>query len=125
MMVSRRLDPPGVPGSFAIRVRPDREVVHVEPAGELDLATVEPLRSRLQELVDAGFRHLVLDLRELVFIDVSGLRFLLDTHACGQRHGWRLSLIQAGEPIRHIFEITNTLHMLPFESPNSVAQGRH
>lgn len=109
---------------LAIRVRPDREVVHVEPAGELDLATVEPLRAHLRELVDAGFEHVVLDLRELAFIDVSGLRCLLDAYACSQREGWRLSLIQGGGPIRQIFELTNTLHGLPFESPNSLAQRR-
>lgn len=107
---------------FEIRVQPDREVAHIEPVGELDIATVERLGDQLDELVESGFAHVVVDLRALEFIDVSGLRLLLNAHAAAQRDGWRLSLIQGPDAIRHIFAITDTLATLPFESPAMLAQ---
>jgi hypothetical protein len=61
-----RLTPQSSP--FEIRVPPDRDVVYVEPSGELDIATAGRLCDQLDELVATGFAHVVIDLRELVFI---------------------------------------------------------
>jgi anti-sigma B factor antagonist len=106
-------------------VRPARELVHLAPVGELDFATVERLREQLEQLVDAGFGHVVVDLRGLVFIDLTGLRLLLRVHADAQRDGWRLSLIQGPQAIRRIFELTGTLAVLPFHTPTAISQRRH
>lgn len=114
-----------IDGRLLERVRPDRELVHVAPAGELDFATVEQLREQVYELVDVGFGHVVLDLRGLVFIDSTGLRLLLCLHADAQRDGWQLSLIQGPQAIRRVFELTGTLAVLPFQSPTAIDQRRH
>ncbi|MBK5307189.1 MAG: STAS domain-containing protein [Frankiaceae bacterium] len=49
-------------------------------SGELDLATAELLRTRVRALVGRGaeVRHLVLDLSDLTFLDVTGLGALLE-----------------------------------------------
>jgi anti-anti-sigma factor len=66
-----------LPAPFSIDVQPDRELVRVRLAGGLDLATSDRLLQQLKELLDAGFDHVAIDLRELLFIDSSGLRLLL------------------------------------------------
>ena len=72
---------------FRCDVEPARESVFVRPVGELDLSTVPVVDAQLSELVDAGFRRLVLDLRELRFLDSTGLRLLLSWDAKTRAEG--------------------------------------
>src|ERR671921_2651611 len=66
-----------LPVSFAIEVRPARDRVIVVPAGELDLVTCAVLSSEVRTLLDDGFAHVVVDLRELTFMGSSGIHTLL------------------------------------------------
>lgn len=59
---------------FRVDVAPDREEVRVSPVGELDLATVPLVDTELAELWSLGFARLVLDLRNVCFLDSTGLR---------------------------------------------------
>ena len=45
--------------------------------GEIDMATVPQLRDLLDQLIDAGSRRIVLDCRELAFLDSSGIGVLV------------------------------------------------
>lgn len=99
---------------FDVRVQPDRGAVHVVPVGELDIATVDRLRAAVAELVAVGFERVVVDLRQLVFIDCAGLRLLRELHDGAPQDGWCLTLIQGPAPVRRLFAMTDTLDLLPF-----------
>lgn len=99
---------------FRVRVQPDREVVYVQPDGELDLATAPELHDRVQELVEVGFAHLVIDLRGLSFMDVTGLRLLLGFVRQADDEGWRLSLIRGSGQVRRICALADPSGQLPF-----------
>jgi anti-sigma B factor antagonist len=45
----------------------------VRVKGELDLSTAPELRAELKRLIGEGAKHLLLDLRDVTFIDSSGL----------------------------------------------------
>ena len=62
---------------FRVAVLPNRDEVRVCPIGELDLATVPLVDSELAELWSRGFARLVLDLRDVCFLDSTGIRMLL------------------------------------------------
>lgn len=111
--------PTRTPG-FEILARPDRESVYLELVGELDLASASELHPEVERLIDAGFAHLVLDLRRLTFIDSSGLRCLLALTAVAQGDDWRLSLIQGPTALRKLFTLTGTLDLLPFVTPDEL-----
>lgn len=66
---------------FECEVEPHRETVLILPIGELDMSTVDQFASTLGEITTAGFDRVVLDLRELTFIDSSGLRALLEVQS--------------------------------------------
>jgi anti-sigma B factor antagonist len=102
------------PTAFAVCVRPERDVVYVKPVGELDLATAPQLRDELHELVAAGFMHIAIDLRALLFIDCAGVRLLVELNADARRRRWRLSLIQGRACVRRVLELTATVDILPF-----------
>lgn len=103
------------PQRFRLRVQPGREAVNVRPIGELDLSGSRRLSAAIDELVDAGFEDIVVDLRALEFIDCAGVRVLLAQHAAALRDGRRLSLIHGRAGIRRVFALTETLDVLPFD----------
>ena len=96
-------------------MEPHRETIRVTPVGELDISSSSELGHEVEQLVGSGFGHVLIDLRELVFIDSTGLRVLLALNASARRGGWRLSLIQGPEVVSRMFALTATLDMLPFE----------
>src|SRR3954465_3508167 len=82
------------PAVFALEVRPDRGRVIVAVRGELDVASVGALQTALEELRCAGWTDIVVDLRELQFIDsTGGLSLLLSADRDARREGWEFSVV--------------------------------
>jgi anti-anti-sigma factor len=105
---------------FQVRVRPDRTRGVVELSGELDIAAIPQFREQCDELVAAGIRHIVIDLRELAFIDSTGLHLLLDLDAAARRDGWELSVTPGSDAVQRIFVVSGTVELLPFISPTGL-----
>jgi anti-anti-sigma factor len=84
------------PGGFSISTsdRDGRAIVLVR--GELDLATAPDLEEVVSERMDAG-QEVVLDLRELEFMDSSGLRVLVVAHARAADGGPRFAVVRPPE----------------------------
>lgn len=84
----------------------DDGTVRVRFEGELDLTTVP----NAEEFVSNIEREhtpdmLVLDLRELRFLDSSGLRFILATDARARKEGRRLQIVPGPEAVHRVFRI--------------------
>lgn len=74
--------------------------------GELDLATAPELEAAVTEGLDAG-KQVVVDLRELDFMDSSGLRVLVAAHARARRAGERFAIVRPrpGSAVARIIDI--------------------
>ena len=107
-----------------VRARPDRERVVVELSGELDIAAIPRFREQCDELLGAGFRHVVLDLRELAFLDSTGLNLLLELYAGARRDGWELSVIAGSDAVQRVFVVSGTVELLPFISATALRAER-
>lgn len=79
--------------------------------GEIDIATVDRLRARLD---DACEGDVTVDLRRVNFLDCLGLRLLLEQHERSARRGLRVDFVQGPLPVRRLFELTGTLDRLSF-----------
>jgi anti-sigma B factor antagonist len=55
------------------------DTAHVIVRGEIDVATAPQLREILRELIQAGVHQIVLDCRQLDFLDSSGIGLLVAT----------------------------------------------
>lgn len=74
------------PAPFSLDVD-DRDPVSVMTVrGELDLVTAPEVETAVTERLKAG-RHVVLDLRELDFLDSSGIRALVEGRAIAEEQG--------------------------------------
>jgi anti-anti-sigma factor len=105
-----------IPEIFEVEVVPDRGRVIVVPRGEIDLATVERVRQHLEELEDAGFHSIVLDLRQVTFIDSTGVALIL---AEVRKDGTDFAVIPGPAQVQRIFELTGLLERVALVSPTS------
>lgn len=83
---------------------PELRVVTVR--GDLDLATVEPVRARLEHALDARPDQLVVDLSGCGFIDATALGMLLEAHRCCVRRGARLTLAGCTPRVERLLSLT-------------------
>jgi len=81
--------------------------------GELDFATAFGVELRLEEAIRQADR-VVVDLSNLDFIDSTGLRALLESHAAARREGVQLELVPGPEAVQRVFEVAGLLDELPF-----------
>jgi anti-anti-sigma factor len=93
-------------GDFSVGRHEDEGRVLFVPRGELDLATAPDLEGAIRDALGAG-KAVVIDLRELEFMDSSGVRVLIAAHAEAGDHGERLTLVRphAGGTVARILEI--------------------
>lgn len=95
------LEPAPPVEAFRIDVHPEREVVRVVPAGELDLPRAGELAAKLHELVEAGFEHVVLDLQHLALLEPDAIALIVAEERGARRSGRRLSLVNGPPAVEH------------------------
>jgi anti-anti-sigma factor len=84
-------------------------------AGELDMATAPELERTLQDALDAGCRRIVVDLRELAFMDSTGLVVLARWDLGSRMDGYDLAVIPGRAPIQRLFTITGLDRQFTFD----------
>ena len=99
---------------FRCEVEAERGRVRVTPQGELDLATAPEVERRLRELRESGFDHVVLDLRDLVFMDSTGLRVVMREDAAARVDGRTFAVIPGPPAVQRIFEVARVGDQLTF-----------
>ena len=77
----------------------------VQPTGELDLLTSPLLQRHLREAL-AEARLVVLDLRQLTFIDASGVHVICDASENADAEERRLMVIRGLERVHRVFTLT-------------------
>ena len=87
------------------------DVATVLVRGEIDVATAPQLREMLHELVQAGAKQIVLDCRDLGFLDSSGIGLLVATR---KRLGGDGQLVIESPPshVRKVLELTGVTEEL-------------
>jgi anti-anti-sigma factor len=99
------------------RFRVDRRLeggaVVVAPAGDVDLGTAEAVRREL-EAVQGEARAIVIDLREVTFLDSSGIRLLIEAQLASDRDGYRLTVVRGPDHVQRLFELAGLESRLTF-----------
>jgi anti-sigma B factor antagonist len=88
--------------------------VRIELTGELDSYSSEAFdRSARREEQD-GCEEIILDLKELTFVDSTGLRSLIEAARRAQAGGWTVSVVNARGKVRMVFDLTDMDSMLEY-----------
>jgi anti-anti-sigma factor len=91
-------------------------------AGELDLVTAPGLEDLIAGLCVDGAGELVLDMRQVIFMDSSGLRTVLAAMDMCRLHGCEFMLVADTGPCRRLFELTGVIDDLPLRRPEELAE---
>jgi anti-anti-sigma factor len=97
---------------FGTRVEEHDGVAVLALSGELDMATAQILRDNLAPFEGNGVSTIVLDLRDLTFIDSSGLLAFLEARKRAMSNGHRLIVSGASPAAQRLFELTGTQFLL-------------
>ena len=82
-------------------------------AGEFDLGAAEAFEACLRRIESRHPQSVVLDLRDLSFIDSTGLRLILDLNSRSRENGFELGIVRGPENVHRVFEITGLGEHLP------------
>jgi anti-anti-sigma factor len=99
------------PAAFVIDEAAVRDgVILLVFRGELDLAAAAAMRARIDSVAGTG-SGLVIDLRDVTFIDSSALRELLNAREAVVRRGQRITLSGVPACVRKLLELTGTAEL--------------
>jgi anti-anti-sigma factor len=120
-----------LPDSIAGRVeaRPPRfvcssslaavDTVAVHVSGELDIVTTPRLARMLRES-QLQAQLVVLDLRELVFMDSCGVHAIVDATVRARRAGHRLVVLHGAAHVDRMFELTGSRGSVDFAAADAI-----
>jgi anti-sigma B factor antagonist len=91
---------------FGVTVEERRSAVHVALTGELDISTAQVLEDDLRRVEAEKPELIVIDLKELTFLDSTGLRLLITADSRAREDGRRLAIVRGNEMIRRVLRLT-------------------
>jgi len=110
---------------FSVEIAQRDGGIEVALTGEIDLSTVEELQERLAPALGEDPGLIVLDLRQVSFLDSSGLRLILRLNRRQHDGGGRLVLVRGGRRVSRVLEITGVDSELEqVDDPSEVASSR-
>jgi anti-sigma B factor antagonist len=112
-MTDRSLEAGALRPNFEIRTESTPSVAYLALSGEFDLAAEPEFAQQLSRVEENGFRKVVLDLKEVTFIDSTGLRLILGLWERSRERGAELVLVRGPEAVQRVFEVTGLERLLP------------
>ncbi|MGM0472216.1 MAG: anti-sigma F factor antagonist [Bacillota bacterium] len=83
-------------------------------SGDLDLHTVDDLRSQIEARMNSevGIKNMILNLKEVNFVDSSGLGFIIGRYKQISNYGGNLKIINVNQSIKKVFEVSGILKIV-------------
>ena len=97
---------------FSVEERNEGSAWILAASGELDLRTSPDLEERLDRAWAAGAELVILDLRQIDFMDSTGLRVLLGSHQRAQETGRRFALVRGADQVERVLTLTGVHDLL-------------
>lgn len=93
-------------------------------SGELEITSANTLQRAVVRLCEQPLLSLTIDLRELTFIDSTGLAAIILASKICERHpgGYDFWLIPGPSNIQRLFEVTGLIDALPFRGDPASAR---
>jgi len=98
--------------NFNVEVRTENGVPLLDVRGELDLASSPMLEQALERVIATSPSMVIIDLRELEFMDSTGLSVLIRAHQRALQGSHRLGIVNGSRQIRRLLSLTGVADRL-------------
>jgi len=95
-------------------VQEQGEFVIIALDGELDVALAPQLKTLLKETIEKGHKKIVVNMKDVKFIDSSCLGVMVNAHKFAVEKKGAIKFAESSEQVRKIFELTRTDRHLAF-----------
>lgn len=108
--------------SFQIELEQHRKALIVRLKGELDHHTAEVLKARMEDAIERGdARNVVLSLKELSFMDSSGLGVILGRYRQISARGGKMVVCDVAPQLVRLFEMSGLFKIVRMEKNEQAA----
>ncbi len=91
---------------FRVQVHDDGDATVLAVSGELDLASSPALEDALEQVHASDCSLVIMDLRELEFMDSTGLSVLIKAQQRALQAGRRFGLVKGGTQVQRLLSLT-------------------
>lgn len=106
----------------SVKMEHHRGVLIVRLSGELDHHAADYVRMDLDEaILRRQVEHLVLSLKDLQFMDSSGLGVILGRYKLIHAKGGKMVICAANPPVKRLLEMSGLLKIMPLYENESAA----
>ena len=95
-----------------VNVKKEEDIAIIEVEGEIDLNTSDIFRENLYQVIDEGYKKLVISLDKVNYIDSTGLGILIGGLKKMRLNNGRLTVVCSHPQIRKVFTITGLADIL-------------
>ncbi len=107
-----------------VETRNDGRAAVITVSGELDLASSGALAEELARVAESGATRVVIDLRELEFMDSTGLSTLVKAHQRADEAGQEFGLVRGPQQVQRLLSLTGVDERLTFaDTPEELLSG--
>jgi anti-sigma B factor antagonist len=112
-------------GAFEVDVSSDDGQAIVRVSGEFDLAATEVVENALVSVENGANSVIVLDLRDVTFLDSMGLRTITTADHRARETGHELRIVRGPEQVQKLLYLTGMDKLLPLvDSPDETVENR-
>jgi anti-anti-sigma factor len=111
--------------TLAVETRWEEDVATLVLSGELDLSTAPEVEQALADAEEKQPARMVIDLRQMAFMDSTGLRVVLAADGRARRDGRRLEVVPGPPQVHRVFLIALLDKRIAFvASPDGAKDGQ-
>ncbi|MBV9839716.1 MAG: STAS domain-containing protein [Solirubrobacterales bacterium] len=108
---------------FQVDVRSEGRAAVIAISGELDLASSPALEEQLARVSQSDAELLVMDLRQLDFMDSTGLSILVKAHQQATKAGQEFGVVRGSEQVQRLLNLTGVAERLVLvDTPEQLLQ---
>jgi anti-sigma B factor antagonist len=113
-----------VQGNFNVETHDGSQAVIIGVSGELDLASSPALEHELERGAASQAETVIVDLRDLEFMDSTGLSVLVRAHQRATEHGQRFGVVKGPQQVQRLLSLTGVADRLTLaDSPDELLSG--
>ena len=107
--------------NFKVDVHDNQKAVVIDVRGELDLASSPALEQELETSAVISASLVIVDLRELEFMDSTGLSVLVRAHQRAIESGQRFAVVKGPQQVQRLLSLTGVADRLTLaDSPEEL-----